>query len=122
MSKNNFIALVWGVVGGILFALGMCMCLLPEWGVFGAGVVLAVVGLAALIVLWLVRRTEAGKPAIRFNAKTLRTIALAIAGMLVLGLGMCMIMLWDIIVWGIVVGIVGIVLLLCLIPVSKGFK
>ncbi len=30
MEKKNFVALVMGVVGGLLFALGMCMCLLPE--------------------------------------------------------------------------------------------
>ena len=30
MEKKNFIKLVLGVVGGLLFSLGMCMCLLPE--------------------------------------------------------------------------------------------
>ncbi len=35
---------------------------------------------------------------------------------------MCMVMVWDMLVWGIVVGVIGIVLLLCLIPVIKGLK
>lgn len=34
MEKKNFITLVLGVVGGLLFSLGMCMCLLPEWNMF----------------------------------------------------------------------------------------
>lgn len=34
MKKKNFVSLVFGTVGIILFALGMCMCLLPEWGAF----------------------------------------------------------------------------------------
>ena len=34
MSKKNFISLIFGTVGGILFALGMCMAMLPEWGAF----------------------------------------------------------------------------------------
>lgn len=35
---------------------------------------------------------------------------------------MCMTMVWNILVPGVIVGIVGIVLLLCLIPVIKGLK
>ena len=31
MSKKNFVTLILSTVGGILFAIGMCMCLLPEW-------------------------------------------------------------------------------------------
>lgn len=30
MKKNQFVALLVGTVGGLLFSLGMCMCLLPE--------------------------------------------------------------------------------------------
>ena len=30
MTKKNFAFLVLTVVGGLLFALGMCMCLLPQ--------------------------------------------------------------------------------------------
>jgi len=41
----------------------------------------------------------------------------------VLGVGMCMVMVWEgLLVWGIIVGIIGILLLLCLIPVCKGLK
>jgi hypothetical protein len=45
-----------------------------------------------------------------------------VAGAIVLGVGMCMSMIWNMMVPGIIVGIVGIVLLLCLIPVIKGLK
>ena len=37
MSKKNFVSLIFGTVGGILFALGMCMSLLPEWGMMQEG-------------------------------------------------------------------------------------
>ena len=30
MSKKNFVSLILGTVGGILFALGMCMAMIPE--------------------------------------------------------------------------------------------
>ena len=29
MEKKNFITLVLGTVGGLLFSIGMCMCFLP---------------------------------------------------------------------------------------------
>jgi hypothetical protein len=41
---------------------------------------------------------------------------------LVLGVGMCMIMVWNMMLPGIAVGIVGIVLLLMLIPMCLGLK
>ena len=44
------------VVGGILFALGMCMALLPEWNAMTQGVVIGTVGLVVLLVMLLVRR------------------------------------------------------------------
>ena len=35
---------------------------------------------------------------------------------------MCMVMIWNMLILGIVLGIVGIALLLCLIPMIKGVK
>ena len=69
MKKKNFVSLLFGTVGGILFALGMCMCLLPEWGAFTPGVVIAAVGAVVLLVLLLVRRKMAGKPAVHISGK-----------------------------------------------------
>lgn len=31
MKKSTFVAMILGIIGGILFALGMCMALIPEW-------------------------------------------------------------------------------------------
>lgn len=71
MKKSNFVAMILGTIGGILFALGMCMTLIPEW--------------------------NASRP----------------------GVGMCMTMVWSNMVPGIVIGLAGIVVLLCLIPFLK---
>lgn len=121
MSKKNFVSLILGTVGGILFALGMCMAMLPEWNAFPQGIVVGCIGMAVLVVMVLVRRKMAGKPLfVKISAKTLGTAALAVIGALVLGAGMCMVMVWDMLVWGIVVGLVGIVLLLRLIPLVNG--
>ena len=34
MKKSSFIAMVLGTAGVVLFALGMCMALIPEWNAF----------------------------------------------------------------------------------------
>jgi uncharacterized membrane protein YiaA len=122
MKKKDFATLVMSVVGGILFALGMCMGLIPEWNALKQGIVIGIMGVAILIAMVLVRRVMDGKPAIVLNAKAIGTTLLGVVGAIVLGVGMCMTMIWNMLVQGIIVGIVGIVLLLCLIPAIKGLK
>ena len=122
MKKKDFVTLILSTIGGILFALGMCMALLPEWGAMRQGIVIGVVGAVVLLAMVPVRRRMDGKPAIVFSGKAIGTTLLGIAGAIALGVGMCMTMIWDMMIPGIAVGIVGIVLLLCLIPVIKGLK
>ena len=122
MKKINFATLVMGTVGGILFAIGMCMCLLPEWGLMTQGEIMGGAGALVLLGILPVRRKMSGKRLISFNGKSIGTALLGVAGALLLGLGMCMTMLWGMMVSGIAVGIVGIVALMCLIPVIKGIE
>lgn len=122
MKKKNFVSLVMGTVGGILFALGMCMCMLPQWNAFTQGVVVSAAGAVVLLAMLVVRRKMEGKPAVRLNGKAVATVLLGVVGALVLGIGMCMVMVWNMLMWGIVVGIAGIVLLICLIPLCRGLQ
>lgn len=122
MKKKNFVTLVMSVAGGILFALGMCIALLPEWGAMTQGVVVGAAGLAVLLAMVLVRRKMDGKPVIVFNGRAVGTILFGVLAAVVFSVGMCMTMVWDMMVPGIVVGVGGIVLLICLIPICKGLK
>ena len=122
MQKKNFVSMLLGTVGGILFAIGMCMCLLPEWGVFTQGIIIGAVGAVVLLAMLIVRRKMEGKPAVRLNGKAVGSVLLGVIGALVLGVGMCMVMIWSMMIPDILVGIVGIILLLCLIPLVKGLK
>ena len=123
MKKENFITLVIGTVGSLLFALGMCMALLPEWNAFTPGVICGAVGAAVLLVMVLIRRRMLGKEPVKISGKTVGIVLYAVFATLVFGAGMCMTMVWDgLLVWGIVIGIVGVVLLLGLIPLCKGLK
>lgn len=122
MKKKDFVTLILSTMGGILFALGMCMALLPQWGAMAQGVVIGIIGAVILLAMIPVRRKMDGKPAIAFNGKAIGTALLGVFGAIVLGVGMCMTVIWGMMVPGIVVGIIGIVALLCLIPVTKGLQ
>lgn len=121
MKKENFVTLVMSTIGGMFFALGMCMAMISEWDAFRPGIVMGIIGVVILLAMVFVRRKMTGAPAIKLNGKTVGIVIYGIVGALVLGVGMCMAMVWEgLMIWGIVVGIVGIVLLLGLIPIIKG--
>lgn len=106
----------------MFFGLGMCMAMLPEWNAFKPGVGLGCIGLIlALITIITWRRMEQKEP-IHITGKAVLTTIVAIIGSLGLGVGMCLTMVWSQMVIGIVVGLVGIVVLLMLIPICKGLK
>lgn len=114
--------MVLGTVSGVLFALGMCMALIPQWDAFGPGIIFGCIGLVlGLITLIVWRRMEHKEP-VRISAKTVLTVIVGVVGALALGVGMCFSMVWGNMVMGIVIGLVGIVVLLCLVPLTKGIK
>ena len=122
MKKSSFAAMVLGTVSVVLFALGMCMALIPEWGTFKPGIVFGCVGLALGLITLIVWRKMEHKAPVRISGKLVLTVVIGVVGALALGVGMCFSMVWGEMVMGIAIGLVGIVILLCLIPVTKGIK
>ena len=122
MKKSTFVAMILGTIGGILFALGMCMALIPEWNAFRPGVIMGVIGAVVLLVMVFVWRKMENKAPIKLSGKTIGATLIGIVGALLLGVGMCLTMVWSNMVMGIIIGIAGIVVLLCLIPFMKGLQ
>lgn len=122
MKKSNFAAMILGTIGMVFFALGMCMALIEEWGMFRQGIFSGVAGLVILIITLIVWRRMEGKEPIKLNGKTVGTVVLAVFGALLFGIGMCFSMVFGKMVLGIIIGLVGIVALLMLIPLTKGLK
>lgn len=122
MKRSSFAAMVLGTVSGVFFALGMCMALIPEWEAFRPGIVFGGVGLLLALVTWLVWRKMEHKAPIWFSGKAIMTAAFGLIGALGLGVGMCFTMVWGKVIAGIVIGLVGIAMLLCLVPLVKGIK
>ena len=122
MKKSSFITLILGTVSGVLFALGMCMALIPEWNAFRPGVVFGCLGAVMALVTFILWRRMEHKAPIQVSGRMILSIAVGILGALMLGVGMCFSMVWGRLVAGIVIGLLGIVVLLCLIPLTRGLE
>lgn len=122
MKKSTFTAMILGTMGGILFALGMCMALIPEWNALKQGVIMGTAGAVVLLITAVVWRKMEHKEPIKLSGKTIGAILIGIVGVLLFGVGMCLTMVWNHIAVGIMVGIMGIVVFLCLILLRKGLK
>ncbi|MBS7528344.1 hypothetical protein KHM83_16765 [Fusibacter paucivorans] len=122
MKKSSFVAMILGTISVVFFALGMCMTMLPEWNAFKPGVVSGSIGIVfALITIFVWRKMEHKEP-IKINPKTIGTALLGMVGALALGIGMCYVMIWSNLILGVVIGLVGIIILMSLIPIIKGLK
>jgi hypothetical protein len=122
MKKSSFMAMMFGTVSGMLFAIGMCMVMIPEWGAFRPGVVLGCVGLVLGLITILVWRRMEHKEPVRLSGRALLLVLFGVIGALALGVGMCYCMVWNSMIKGIVIGLGGILALLCLVPLGKGIR
>lgn len=128
MKKETLLEIVLGTVGGLVFAIGMCMCLIPEWDLFTAGVVTAIIGFIILLCIIPVYRKE--HPRKVKNKKTdwgiVLTFVVGIIGLLVMGFGMSKVMVGDPtrtdLLVGIITGIVGLLVCVLNYPVYAFLK
>ena len=121
-EKSSFTALLLGTLSGVLFAIGMCMALIAEWNAFTPGVVLGCTGVVVGIATMLIWRKMEHKAPCHLSGRHVRAVLLGVAGAMLLGVGMCFCMVWQRMLPGMLIGVVGIVLLVCLIPLLKGVK
>ena len=122
MKKSNFTALMMGTVSMMFFGMGMCMTTQPQWNAFKPGCVMGLTGLLlGLVTIGVWRRMEHKAP-VKISAKTVFNTLIGIIGAMALGIGMCFTMVWGNLILGVVIGMIGILTLLCLIPVCIGIK
>ena len=122
MKKSSFVAMMLGTISGVLFAIGMCMALIPEWAMMKPGIIFGCVGIVLGMMTLVIWRKMTGKASVKISGKVVLTGIIGIIGALALGVGMCFSMVWGNMVLGIVLGLVGIVVLLGLIPLTKGIQ
>ena len=118
MKKETLLKIILGTVGGLVFAIGMCMCLITEWNMFTAGVVVAIIGFIILLGIIPVYRSNHPKKAHSpINWSIVATWIIGLVGALIMGFGMSKIMVGnatqiDFIV-GLIAGVIG--LLICVL-------
>lgn len=122
MKKSSFIAMILGTISIILFAIGMCMVLITEWEITNIGIVLGCASLLLAFITLVIWRKMEHKDPIHISLKNIINAFTLILGVFGLGIGMCFSMVWERFVTGTVIGITGILILLCLIPLTKGIK
>ena len=129
MKTETLLEIILGTIGGLVFARGMCMCLIPEWNMFTTGVVVSIVGFIVLLAIIPVYRSSHPKKAKEnkpINWGIVLTWTVGVVGALIMGFGMSKIMVGeastsDMIV-GLITGVVGLVICVLNYPVYAYIK
>ena len=91
MKKETLLEIILGTIGGLVFAIGMCMCLLPEWNMFKAGVITSIIGFIILLCIIPVYRAAHPKKAKEKKPTDwgiVLTWTIGVVGSLIMGFGM----------------------------------
>jgi len=129
MKKETLLEIILGTIGGLVFAIGMCMCLLPEWNMFTAGVITTIIGFIILLCIIPVYRSSHPKKEKEkkpINWGIVLTWTIGVVGSLIMGFGMSKILVGnastaDMIV-GLITGVVGLVICVLNYPVYAYIK
>ena len=95
MKKETLLEIILGTIGGLVFAIGMCMGLIPEWDMLGTGIVVGIIGFIILLCIILVHRKSHPRKE-RQRKETdwglVLTWIIGVVGALIMGFGMSKIM------------------------------
>lgn len=129
MKKETLLEIILGTIGGLVFAIGMCMCLLPEWNMFTAGVITTIIGFIILLCIIPVYKSSHPKKAREkrpINWGIVLTWTVGVVGALIMGFGMSKIMVGNAstadMVVGLITGVVGLVICVLNYPVYAYIK
>ena len=128
MKKETLLEIILGTIGGLIFAIGMCMCLIPEWHLLTVGIIISIIGLIILLCIIPIYRKEHPK---KVNNKKIDyglilTWTIGIVGSLVMGFGMSKIIVdtpekIEIII-GMICGVLGLLVCVLNYPIYSYLK
>ena len=128
MKKDTLSEIILGTIGGLVFAIGMCMALVEDWDMLVPGIITGVIGFIILLcIIPVYRKTHPKKVS---NKKTdwgiVLTFVVGIVGSLIMGFGMSKVMVdtpdkMDLII-GMITGIVGLLICVLNYPVYSYLK
>ena len=129
MKKGTLLEIILGTIGGLIFAIGMCMGLIPEWDMLGAGIVVGIIGFIILLCIIPVHRKSHPKK-IKEKKEVdwglVATWSIGVIGSLVMGFGMSRIMVGDAskidMIIGLITGVVGLIVCVLNYPIYSYIK
>lgn len=128
MKKDTLLEIILGTIGGLVFAIGMCMALVAEWDMLVPGIVTGVIGFIILLcIIPVYRKTHPRKVSDKnTNWGLVLTFVVGIVGSLIMGFGMSMIMVdtpdkMDLII-GMITGVVGLLICVLNYPIYSYLK
>lgn len=121
MKKRDFIVLIAYTVSLLVLALGMCLYTLPEWGMPSLGKPLSILGLVLVVVSWILQRRLSGKGAPNLDLKLTAKVLYCVFALLVFGGGFALVTAGNFVL-GVILGFIGLILIIGIIPVAVGLK
>lgn len=127
MKKETLLEIILGTIGSLFFAIGMCMCLIPEWNLFKAGCIVTIVGFIILLcIIPIYRSSHPKKQHGPMNWRIVFTWGIGVIGAFLLGFGMSQIMVGnpsqtDLLI-GMAAGIVGLIIIILNYPIYAYLK
>ncbi|MBP3463391.1 MAG: hypothetical protein J6K45_07575 [Clostridia bacterium] len=123
MKKETLLEIILGTIGGLIFAIGMCMCLIPEWNLFKVGVVVSIVGFIILLgIIPVYKTSHPKKEHAPVNWGIVATWIIGVIGALVMGFGMSQVMTDGNMVLGLIFGVIGLIVCVLNYPIYAYIK
>lgn len=127
MKKETLLKIVLGTIGGLVFAIGMCMCLIAEWNMLKTGIIIAIIGFIILLcIIPVYRKSHPKKEHKPINWGIVLAWIVGLVGALIMGFGMSKVMIGETstsdMIIGIITGVVGLVICVLDYPIYEYIK
>ena len=127
MKKDTLLSIILGTIGGLVFSVGMCMCLVTEWNMFTPGVIVTIIGFIILLcIIPIYRKDHPKKERGPINWGLVITWTVGVIGSLILGVRMSLIMVGEAtktdMIIGMITGVVGLLVCVLNYPVYSYIK
>lgn len=128
MKKETLLEIILGTIGGLIFAIGMCMALIKEWNMLKEGIIVGVIGLIILLCIIPVYRKNHPKKKRKepTNYGIIATWIIGIIGSLTMGFGMSKVMVDNVtktdMIIGLITGVIGLIICVLNYPIYSYIK
>lgn len=128
MKKETLLEIILGTIGGLIFAIGMCMGLILEWNMLKEGIIVGVIGFIILLCIIPIYRKNHPKTKVKKQTDwgIVATWIIGVIGSLVMGYGMSRVMVGEAtkadMIIGLITGIVGLIVCVLNYPIYSYIK